>query len=93
MPNLQLSRKEPDLSFAKFSYTRRKLALRHVREINRLIVRSAEDCVFFRDQRAWIADFIRKNRYYRIETVTRDVADGTGTALWFSQRLVSRHPN
>jgi len=57
-------------------------------EINRLIVQCAEDLVFYRDDHEWIADFIAKNRHFRIDAVTDRIPYGTGFANVSTQRIV-----
>jgi hypothetical protein len=90
IPDVSLSRTTPDLSFAKFSYVRRSPSRSELIEINRLIVKSAEDIVFYRDASAWIPNFIAKNRHYRIEVVTERIPYGTGFLNIATQRIV-RH--
>jgi hypothetical protein len=34
--------------------------------INRLLVQSAEDTIFFRDDLHWLGRFIEKNRHFRV---------------------------
>jgi len=70
IPDTQLARTTPDLSFAKFTSSRHRLSYSEVVEVNRLIVRCAGDLVFYRDDLAWVAGFVAKNRHYRIETIT-----------------------
>lgn len=91
MPDIALSREAPDLSFASFRCRSRKLAHHEVVYINRLIVRSAEDMVFYRDNCDWIAGFISKNRHYRIEAICNRIPYGKGFLNAFTQRVVS-HP-
>jgi len=49
--------------------------------INRLIVRCAEDIVFYRDDLAWVRRFIEKNRHYRIEPTISKQPTRTGSLL------------
>lgn len=57
-----------DFSFKSFSFQQKKITRREAMAINRLLVRSAEDTVFYRDKQDWVASFIEKNRNYRMET-------------------------
>ena len=57
--------------------------------MNRLIVRSAEDMIFYRDDVPWIPTFIGKNRHYRIDAVTERVPQGRGFLNIATQRIVS----
>jgi Protein of unknown function (DUF4238) len=88
-PDIQLSRSAPDLSFARFSATRCKLRRQQISEINRCLVRSAEDTIFYRENRDWVVPFIAKNRYYRIEGITRRVPHGRGFLNVSTQRIIS----
>ena len=58
-------------------------------DANRLIVRSAEDISFYRDDLSWIPDFIAKNRHYRIEAVAQRVPSGQGYYNAATQRIVA----
>ncbi len=93
IPNKDLARAKPDLFFPQFSCLYQTLDRQDVLKLNRLIVRCAEDAVFYKDERDWISDFITKNRHYRIETITRSIPQAKGNALWFSQRVVEHRPN
>jgi Protein of unknown function (DUF4238) len=90
IPDARLSETKPDLSFSQFSCVRRIPSRAELIEINRLMVRSAEDMVFYRDNSAWIPRFIAKNRHYRIEVVTERIPHGTGFLNIATQRVV-RH--
>jgi hypothetical protein len=90
VPNISLSGTTRDLSFKKYSYRCRTPRRAELVEINRLIVRSAEDVVFYRDDSAWIPSFIAKNRHYRIEAVTDRIPQGTGFLNIATQRIVRR---
>jgi hypothetical protein len=88
LPDLRLRGSKPDLSFSNLRFQRRAPPRMEIREINRLIVRSAEDMVFYRDDLDWIADFIGKNRYYRIEAVIARIPHGKGFLTVTTQRIV-----
>src|SRR5580704_4435551 len=53
-PDIRLSRTKPDLTFAKFRATSRKLKRNEILDLNRLIVQCAEDLILYCDDRAWI---------------------------------------
>ncbi len=74
----RLARSKPDLHFSKFRYRRRKPDATETVQLNRLIVRCAEDLVFFRDEHQWIPAFVAKNRGYRIDTAVDRFPTGTG---------------
>ena len=90
MPDIRLSGTKPDLTFAKFRATHRHLTRTEVLNINRLIVRCAEDIVFYRDDREWIKGFVAKNRRFRIEPVTQKLRRGTGDLLVSTHRVLAR---
>jgi hypothetical protein len=77
-PDIAIDIKNPDFSFTNFGYLTRNVSRQEVIEINRLIVRCAEETIFYRDESAWVQKFIRKNRHYRIEQITdkRRMSDG-----------------
>jgi hypothetical protein len=75
-PDIRLSGTKPDITFAKFEATSRHLKRAEVLGINRLLVRCAEDLVFFRDDQKWIEGFVSKNRRYRIQSVTHKLPHG-----------------
>ena len=91
-PDLTLDRSKPDLSFRKFGYRRRDLGREEVARLNRLIVRCAEDIVFYRDDHSWVRPFVSKNRHYRIEPWTQRIVTSTGTLLVSTQRIVASAP-
>jgi hypothetical protein len=47
-----------------------------VRAINQTVVRSAEELVFFRDDRDWVCLFLTRNARFRIEVTTQKVPFG-----------------
>jgi len=92
IPDVQLSGATPDLSFPKFTHIRRTLGRSETININRLIVRCAEDIVFYSHNHDWIANFIAKNRHYRIEAITERIPRGTGFLNVSTQRIVPYRP-
>ncbi|SEH40356.1 DUF4238 domain-containing protein [Tardiphaga sp. OK245] len=88
-PDVRLSRAPVDLTFPRFSCEGRPVSRSEVMQVNRLIVRSAEDCVFYRDQHGWVAAFIEKNRAYRIESVVSRIPTGRSFFTSASQMIVS----
>jgi hypothetical protein len=58
--------------------------------LNRLLVRSAEDTVFFRDDRPWVAGFITKNRHFRVDTEVVK-ASAPGAPARFRQGIVASY--
>jgi len=88
MPDISMSRKTLDFSFKSFSSRRRRLSHSEVTAINRLIVRCAEELVFYRDECHWIQKFIEKNRDYRVEHVVRKFSGHDGHLMWFREQIM-----
>jgi hypothetical protein len=88
VPDKNLARAQPDLGFPNFSCSYRTLNRKDILTLNRLIVRCAEDAVFYKDEHDYIFDFVAKNRHYHIGTITRSIPRGKGNVVWFSQRVV-----
>jgi len=86
-PDLTFDRKRADLSFTNFGYCSKSISRSELVEINRLIVRCAEDMIFFRDNSPWVQKFIAKNHNYRVEATTHKIAQGNGTLVISSQRI------
>ena len=91
-PDPTLSKGRSDFSFAKFGYARRDLGHEEIVRLNRLIVRCAEETVFYRDDRPWVRPFVSRNRHYRIEPHISRVAAPNGTFLVSTQRIVASTP-
>jgi hypothetical protein len=90
-PDLNIDRKRADFSFANFDRRIKHVSFEEITEINELIVRCAENSVFYCNDRSWIEKFIARNRGYRIEPTTRKIAQGKGTLLISSQRILPWH--
>jgi hypothetical protein len=73
----------PDFSFENFSYVRRHISRQEAIEINRSLVRSAEDTVFYSEAQGWVSTFVEKNRNHRMET--QEVNPGTGPLKHYRQ--------
>lgn len=89
-PDISLSGRKPDITFAKFNATFRYLKRAEVLEINRLLVRCAEELIFFRDDRDWVEGFVDKNRRYRIEPVTHKLPHNSGHLLVSTHRILAQ---
>jgi hypothetical protein len=92
MPDLTLDRAESDFSFSNFGHRSRKLGRDEIVRLNRLIVRCAEETVFYRDDHSWIPLFVSKHRHYRIEPHTSTLPTPTGTFLLSTLRIVGISP-
>jgi hypothetical protein len=91
-PDLTLDGGQPDFSFANFDYHCRNVSHEELVKLNCLIVRCAEDAVFYRDDHPWVRPFVVKNRHYRIETHTHRPATPTGILLVSTQKIVATAP-
>jgi hypothetical protein len=91
-PDLTIDKDLADFSFANFNYSRRSISQKEAVEINRLIVRCAEDTVFYRDDSAWVQRFIEKNRYYRVEPSTSTRPTRKGSLLISRLKIVETKP-
>ena len=93
MPDPTFDRASSDLSFSNFGHRRRKLGRDEIVRLNRLIVRCAEETVFYRDDHSWIPAFVSRNRHYRIEPDTRTQPTPTGRLLLSRLRIVAISPS
>lgn len=77
-----------DLSFPRFGYQRRRLGVTEVRRLNQLIVRGAEQLVFYGEEQGWMKWFLERNRNFRVECQVTpfETADGT---LMQSEQLIA----
>lgn len=66
-PDRTFDRERASLSFSNFDYQSKRLDRKEVAHINKLIVRCAEETVFFRDNHPWVSRFVHRNRGFRIE--------------------------
>jgi hypothetical protein len=92
-PDISRDRTLIDFTFSKFSYVKRNLGHEDVVKINTLLVRCAEETVFYRDNHPWVQAFIRKNQHYRIETCSNKLRTATGTVLFPTQSVVATIPS
>jgi hypothetical protein len=90
VPDVQRARAEQDLSFTHFRHRHRILGRQEAIQINRLIVKCAEDIVFSHDERNWIAGFVAKHRRCRIEAVVDIIPDGPGFMVLPRKKIVER---
>jgi hypothetical protein len=86
-PDITLDTKRPDFSFAGFDWRRKTKGLKEAVNINRLVVRCAEDTVFFRNDSAWVQKFVARNRHYRVEPNTNKIPKGAGFLLVSTERI------
>ncbi len=88
IPDRTFDKSRADFTFANFTNRSRKVNRQEVMKINRLIVRCAEDIVFYRDDYPWVQPFIAKNRYYRVEAITREITTQLGKESFVAQKVV-----
>jgi hypothetical protein len=86
-PDINNINNDAEYSFSKFKHSIRKLNRQEVADINKLIVRCAEDLVFFRDNHEWVSKFVKRNAMYWVEPKTYRIPHHGGTALWFTQGI------
>lgn len=92
-PDISRDRTQKDFTFSKFSYVKRNIGHEDVVKINTLLVRCAEEIVFYRDTHPWVQAFIRKNRHYRIGACSKNLRTATGTVLFSTQSVVATVPS
>ena len=88
VPDRKFDKSRADFTFVNFSSHSRKVNRQEVMKINRLIVRCAEEIVFYRDNYPWVQPFIDRNRYYRIEPSIREITTQRGKVSFLAQRVV-----
>lgn len=89
-PDPAIDREQHGFTFERFSFRSLNLDHEEIVDLNRLIVRCAEDMVFYRDNHPWVQSFVKKNRHFRIEPHTEKIKTPTGTILVWTHRIVSR---
>lgn len=62
----------------------RKVGGHEVVDLNRAIVRCAEELVFYRDEAPWVVPFVDANRHYRVTAVSESIPRGRGSVLMTS---------
>ena len=91
-PDISRDRTQIDFTFSKFTCLKRNIGHGDVVKINTLLVRCAEETVFYRDNHPWVQAFIQKNQHYRIETCGKELKTATGTLLFSTQSVVAIIP-
>jgi len=91
-PDSTIDKNLADFSFTNFHYRRRSISHQEAEEINRSIVRCAEDTVFYRDDSAWVQRFIAKNRHYRVESGISKQPTRNGSLLTSRLKIVETKP-
>jgi hypothetical protein len=91
-PDPTIDKDLADFAFANFRCRKRSVSHKEVEEINRLIVRCAENTVFYRDDSAWVHGFIAKNRHYRVEPSISKQPTRNGSLLISRLKIVETKP-
>ncbi len=91
-PDLSLDNDRLNFSFDNFGYRNRKVGRNELIKLNCLIVRCAEDSVFYRDDHSWVRPFVTKNRHYHVEAHTQRLTTPAGILQFVTQRVVARTP-
>ena len=76
--NVSLPRDAGDFTFPHFHHRIRRIGRKELNAVNRLIVRCAEDLVFYRDEQPWVRSFIEKNASCRVETEIQTMSGSGG---------------
>lgn len=89
-PSLARSRDDIDLSFPHFRCRTLRPSHSGIRYINDLIVKCAENFVFYRDDCDWVEPFISKRSQFWIETHSQNIPHGRGYLTWSTMRIAKR---
>jgi hypothetical protein len=89
-PDPAVDRDQVDFSFLNFGYRSCNIGHDEVVKLNCLIVRCAEDVVFYRDDQPWVKPFVAKNRHYWIKPQTERIKTLVGTQLVSTQTIGKR---
>jgi len=90
-PHRNIDTEKPDYEFSEFRYRCVKAKRKEIVEINRLLVRCAENMVFFHKYHDWIFPFIKKNSKYYIEPQVYEAPAGRGQYKFFTSRVVKKN--
>lgn len=92
-PDVRIDTERANLSFSNFRSSSRTIGHHELVKINTLLVRCAEETVFYRDERPWVRPFIARNRFFHVEAVTSRLPTDGGVLLISTQRVVPTAPN
>lgn len=88
IPNIKVKRQQLDFSFPYLKYRKRQPSHSEIRTINSLIVRSAENNVFYSKDLEWVESFVKKNRNYRVDVVKRNHKTSSGMTTIYQQKII-----
>ena len=86
-PDPSFEKEVDDFTFSRFTYRSLTPNRKEVAKINKLVVRSAESIVLYRDNHNWVQRFVAKNSTFRIEPYTKKIKINNGTLLLSTQRI------
>lgn len=87
-PNVNIKKEQLDFSFPYVKYKKRQASYSEIRAINRLVVRSAENNIFYSKDLCWIKDFVKKNSNFRVD-LTREIRkSSSGLATYYQQKII-----
>jgi len=86
-PNINQARKKVDFDFPEFKIRDLELRRQEVIQLNRLLVRCADNMIFYSENLKWIKSFIQNNRSFRADCRTSKIPTENGEFLIFQQRI------
>jgi hypothetical protein len=85
-------KRSDDFTFPGFCRKRRKVGIEEIRALNRLIVRSAESLIFYRDDHDWVARFVQRHKHYRVESAVKRIPTEKREIVWTRLELRKQKP-
>lgn len=89
-PDPRINKAASDFTFKTFGYRRCSIKKQEAIALNRLLVRCAENEVYYRTSFPWIDDFVRHNRLYRLETISESMGPPGRRQLMTGHRIVKK---
>lgn len=86
-PKIELQGQEPDIGFKNFTCKYKKIQKRQADTINKLIVRSAENTIFYSKNLEWIPRFVERNRNFRTTTKLKIFPAEKGKFFWYRHTI------
>lgn len=80
-----------DFSFPDFTFRTRRLRHSEVRYVNQLVVRCAEELVFYRQDAEWVRRFVGRQEGFRLDSHTLQMQMATRQVTW-TRLEVRRNP-
>lgn len=90
LPDPKIQVADDDYAFRKLEVAKRTAHRQEVMAINTLLVRCAEDEVYYCKEKSWIPKFIAKNSGYRLESDVQTLPHGRGYLTVTTYRLRNR---